>query len=38
MLLEECKYVIVEKTMSEYIAIDIKISPGSVTEDPHGEI
>ena len=38
MLLEECKYVVIEKTMSEYIAIDIKISPGSVTEDPRGEI
>ena len=38
MLLEECKYVVIEKTMSEYIAIDIKISPGSVTEDPDGEI
>ena len=38
MLLEECKYVVIEKTMSEYITIDIKISPGSVTEDPDGEI
>ena len=38
MLLEEYKYVVIEKTMSEYIAIDIKITPGSVTEDPDGEI
>ena len=37
LFLEECKYVVKEKKMSEYIAEDIKISSDSDREDSNEE-